>query len=310
MEIRELRAFAAVAEEGSFSAAARRLHVSQSALSQTIRSLERQLGVRLLERHPVGVTVTEVGGTLLREARSLLAQHDRAVAEVTGQAAAGPATLRVGVPLELPGDLLPRALADMGAAFPQTRAEISHAASAAQLAALADGDLDVALARECPAGPGHDAVLAAEEPLGVLLAADVAAGRGAPASVWLHHLADLEWTEFARAESPAWYDQVAGTLRSHGIDVRDRPGQGGQGLIAEVKLAAVGTGKAFALAPPRWAGALPDGICWCPLAGNPLIRRTWAVWPADSRRRDLAAFVAALDITAQGPPVNDSAPAS
>jgi DNA-binding transcriptional LysR family regulator len=297
MEIRELRAFTAVAEEGSFSGAARGLHVSQSALSQTIRSLERQLGVRLLDRHSAGVTVTDAGGLLLREARALLTQHDRVLAEFTGQAAAGPATLRVGVPLELPASLLPRAIADMGAAFPQTRAEISHAASAAQLAALAAGDLDLALARECPAGPGYDAALVAEEPLGVLLSAAVAAERAGPGGVWLHQLADLEWAGFSRGESPAWHDQVAGTLRSHGIDVRDRPGQGGQGLIAEVKLAAVGTGKAFALAPPGWAGPLPDAVGWCPLVGNPLIRRTWAVWPDDARRRDLAAFVAALDVT-------------
>lgn len=306
MEIRELRAFTAVAEEGSFSAAARRLHLSQSALSQTIGSLERQLGLRLLDRHPVGVTVTDVGATLLREARTLLAQHDRVVAEVTGQAAAGPATLRVGVPLELPGDLLPRALADMGAAFPQTRAEISHASSAAQLAALRAGDLDLALARECPAGPGYDAVLAAEESLGVLLPAGVAAERASPAGVWLHQLADLEWLEFARTESPAWHDQVTATLRGHGIDTRDRPGRVGQGLIPEVKLAAVGAGKAFALVPPRWAGGPPDGIKWCPLVGNPIIRRTWAIWPADSRRRDLAAFVAALDVTRPEPPGNDA----
>ena len=298
MEIRELRAFTAVAEEGSFSGAARGLHVSQSALSQTIRSLERQLGVQLLERHSSGVTVTDAGGLLLREARALLAQHDRVLAAVTGQAAAGPATLRVGVPLELPGSLLPRALADMGAAFPQTRAEISHASSAAQLAALEAGDLDLALARGVPPGPGYDEVLVAEEPLGVLLSAGVAAERVGRSGVWLHQLADLEWAGFSRAESPAWHDQITGTLRSHGIDVRDRPGQGGQGLIAEVKFAAVGTGKAFALAPPGWAGTLPDAILWCPLAGHPLIRRTWAVWPDDSRRRDLAAFVAALDITA------------
>ena len=298
MEIRELRAFVAVAEEGSFSAAARKLHVSQSALSQTIRSLERQLGVRLLERHSAGVSVTDAGGLLLREARALLAQHDRVLAEVTGQTGLGPATLRVGVPLELPGSVLPRALADMAAAFPQTRAEISHASSAAQLAALEAGDLDLALARECPPGPGYDAVLVAEEPLGVLLSAGLAAERGDHGSVWLHQLSDLEWAGFSRAESPAWHDQVTGTLRSHGIDVRDRPGQGGQGLIAEVKLAAVGTGQAFALAPPGWAGTIPDAVTWCPLVGNPLIRRTWAVWPDDSRRRDLAAFVAALDISA------------
>jgi DNA-binding transcriptional LysR family regulator len=309
MEIRELRAFTAVAEEGSFSAAARKLHLSQSALSQTIRSLERHLGVRLLERHPVGVTTTDAGSILLREARALLAQHDQALAAVTGQAAPGPATLRVGVPLELPGNLLPRALAEMSATFPHTRAEISHASSAAQLTALEAGHLDLALARECPAGPGYDAVLAAEEPLGVLLGAGLAAERAGPGGVWLHQLADLEWTGFSRTEAPAWHDQVTATLRSHGISIRDHPGQGGQGgLIAEVKLAAAGTAKVFALAPPGWSTMLPDSVTWCPLTGSPLVRRTWAVWPAATRRRDLAAFVAALDITMPRPPGNDGNP--
>jgi DNA-binding transcriptional LysR family regulator len=308
MEIRELRAFTAVAEEGSFSAAARRLHLSQSALSQTIGSLERQLGVRLLERRSVGVSATEAGGVLLREARALLAQHDRALAAVTGQAAAAPAALRVGVPLELPGDLLPRALAAMSAAFPQARAEISHASSAVQLAALEAGDLDLALARECPASPGYDVVLAAEEPLGALLEAGLAARRAGPGGVWLHQLADLEWIGFSRAEAPAWHDQVTATLRSHGISVRDRPGHGGQGgLIAEVKLAAAGTGKAFALAPPGWT-TLPDGITWRPLTGSPLIRRTWAIWPAAARRRDLAAFIAALENTTPESPGNNDEP--
>jgi DNA-binding transcriptional LysR family regulator len=66
VETRELRVFAAVAEEGSLSAAARRLHLSQSALSQTIQSLERQLGVKLLVRSSTGVTV------LLRAARPVM----------------------------------------------------------------------------------------------------------------------------------------------------------------------------------------------------------------------------------------------
>src|SRR6185437_12333404 len=65
----------------------------------------------------------------------------------------GPGTLRLGVPLELPGDLLPRALAELSAAFPQTRVDISRASSAAQLVALEAGELDIALVRECPAPP-------------------------------------------------------------------------------------------------------------------------------------------------------------
>jgi len=297
VEIRELRAFTAVAEEGSLSAAARRLHLSQSALSQTIQALERQLGVRLLLRSSTGVTTTDAGTTLLREARALLAQHDRAVAAVTGLAAPGPGTLRVGVPLELPPDLLTRVLADLSVACPQTRVELRHASSTGQLAALRAGELDVALVRERPADPGYDAVLAVEEALGVLLATARAREIASQEGVRLEQLAGLDWVGFPRSDSPAWYDQVTAILRSHGITVPSRSPDADASLIAEVKLAAVRTAHAFALAPPGWTQPLPDGLSWHPLIGRPIVRRTWAVWAAEARRRDLAAFVAALDLT-------------
>jgi DNA-binding transcriptional LysR family regulator len=292
MEMRELRAFIAVAEEGSVSAAARRLHVSQSAASQTIQALERQLGTRLLVRGASGVTLTEAGMVLLGEARSLIAQHDKALAAVSGQAAATATTLRIGVPLELPADLLPRAVAEMGASFPRTRVEVRHASSAVQLSELRAGSLDVGLLRSRPADPDRDAVLAVEEALGVLLSAARAAELAGPSGVRLHQLAGLSWVAFARQEAPAWHDQVTATLRGHGIDL----GSEGSSLIAQVKFAAVADGQAFALAPAA-PDPLPEGIVWRPLVGDPLIRRTWAVWPADSTRRDLAAFVAALDLT-------------
>ena len=301
------------------SAAGRKLHLSQSAVSQTIQSLERQLGVQLLIRGAGGATLTGAGAVLLREARTLIAQHDRALAAVAGQAAAS-ATLRVGVPLEFPADLLPRALAEMGASFPRTQVDIRHAPSSAQLSAMEAGELDLALVRERPADPDYDAVLAVEEALGVILAADRAAELAGPTGVRLHQLAGLDWVAFARSEAPSWHDQVTATLSSHGV-VRLGPGsEGGAGgahpLIAEVKLAAVAAGHAFALAPPGWSGspplrtlpagclpddpaALPGGVTWSPLIGNPLVRRTWAVWPAASTRRDLAALVAALDVTAR-----------
>lgn len=170
MEIRELQAFAVVAEEGSLSAAARRLHLSQSALSQTIQSLERQLGVQLLLRSRTGVTTTEAGAILLREGRALIAQYDRMLAAVAGRDGAGPDVLKVGIPLELPADLLPGVLTELSTTFPLTRVEVSHASSAAQLAELEVGQLDVALVREYPADPRYDAVLAVEETLGVILA--------------------------------------------------------------------------------------------------------------------------------------------
>jgi hypothetical protein len=62
-----------------------------------------------------------------------------------------------------------------------------------------------------------------------------------------------------------------------------------------VKLAAVSAGQAFALAPPDWSQPIADGIRWARLTGAPLVRRTWAVWPTDARRRDLGRLISALD---------------
>src|SRR5258707_1794809 len=118
MEVRELRAFTAVAEEGSVSAAARRLHLSQSALSQTVQSLERQLGVQLLRRSSTGVTATEAGRILLREARALIAHHDRVVAAVAGGARAKPRAPPVGGPPAFAARTPPAALAGLRAARP------------------------------------------------------------------------------------------------------------------------------------------------------------------------------------------------
>lgn len=82
MNIRLLRSFIAVAEDGSLSAAAQRVGVAQPSLSQQILKLEADLGVSLLERSSRGVTLTEAGHVLLDHARSISASVDRAVEAV------------------------------------------------------------------------------------------------------------------------------------------------------------------------------------------------------------------------------------
>lgn len=299
VEFRELHMFVAVAEEGSVTAAARRLHMSQPALSQAMVALERRLGLTLLVRHRTGVELTDAGRTLLIEARGLLARHDEAVAALSRHRA--PETvLRLGIPLELPPDLLPGPMAGLRAAYPDTRVHAIHGSTARQFDALRSGDLDVGLVRERPAGPDLDAVLAAEERLGVLLARTRAETLVTDRGIPLNALAELDWVGFPRSASPAWFEELTAILRSHGVNPGDESPPG-QELIAEVKLAAVASGRAFALAPPHWSEPMPEDVGWFPLTRHPLVRRTWAVWPATSRRRDIAHFVDALQIE----PVDD-----
>jgi DNA-binding transcriptional LysR family regulator len=292
MELREMRAFVAVVEEGGLSAAARRLHVSQPAVSQTVQALERQLGVQLVVRSSAGVRPTEAGATLLTEARAVLARYDQALAAVARHTTAGGSLLRVGLPLELPPELISRAVADLARTCPDTRVQVVHASTSGQAAMLRRGELDVGLLREHPVGPELDAVPVLTENLGVLLAKEHAAKIGGPGGVRLDALAGLDWIGFPREGSPAWYDEITAVFRTHGLEI----GPDAEGpLLPELKFAAVSAGGAFALAPPNWGQPVPENLAWCALKGHPLVRRTWAVWPASSHRRDLGHLVAALE---------------
>ena len=277
------------------SAASRRLHVSQSALSQTVSALEREIGVQLLERTSTGVRPTEAGATLLEEARAVLARYRQAARTMASYRGEASGVIRLGIPLELAPDVLPGALAKFGAEEPKTRIVPRHLSTAAQFAALRSDELDVGLVRERPAGSEFDALLVARENLGVLLDSSVAAGRVGPEGVRLDDLGDLRWVGFPRSSSPAWYDELTGVLRSHGIEIGpDAPD--GHELIAAVKFTAVSGGHAFALAPEDQLRPLPDSVMWAPLVERPVVRRTWVVWPADSRRRDIGHLVASFEL--------------
>ena len=96
MEIRQLKAFIAIAESGTFTAGAQRVHVTQAAISMQIRQLETELRARVFVRAPRRVMLTEAGEKLLERARLILREHDAAVEEISALAGAERGRLRIG----------------------------------------------------------------------------------------------------------------------------------------------------------------------------------------------------------------------
>lgn len=144
MEIRQLRHFMAVVTEGSFTAAARSELIVQSALSTSIRNLERELGADLFDRTGRRVVLTEAGRALLPQARALLAGADAArdaVAAVTGLATG---RVAIGTIQTLTCVDLPAELAAFHEEFPGVQVSVRDAPVAELTDALRAGELDLA----------------------------------------------------------------------------------------------------------------------------------------------------------------------
>src|SRR5579862_6290465 len=157
MELRQLEAFVAVAEERNFTRAAARLHVAQSGLSATIRSLETDVRASLFVRSTRRVELTAAGAALLPEARRTLASARAAADAVAAVEGLTRGTLTLGVMQS--GWLFDLAglLARYRATYPGVRLKLEHASTAELGRLLHDGALDMTFATELN-GPSSDVV--------------------------------------------------------------------------------------------------------------------------------------------------------
>jgi DNA-binding transcriptional LysR family regulator len=167
MELRQLRYFVTLAEELHFGRAAAREHIVQSALSQQVQRLERELGVRLLERSTHHVSLTPSGELFLAEARQILAHVDRATAIAHSATGAAPA-LRVGI-IDASYDSMPQILHEVQARYPALVIHQVEASVPEQYQQLTDGSLDVGIGRAVLAPPRIASHLFRRDPLGVLV---------------------------------------------------------------------------------------------------------------------------------------------
>ena len=145
MEIRQLKAFVAIAEARTFTAAALRIHYTQAALSMQIKQLEKEVGVPLFTRMPRRVVLTEAGERLMERAHHILREHDAALAELTELAGAKHGRLRVGsASAMVSSDSLPLILKRLRKAHTHVEVQVSSGTSDELVRKILAGEIDMA----------------------------------------------------------------------------------------------------------------------------------------------------------------------
>jgi DNA-binding transcriptional LysR family regulator len=181
MDLRQLRYFVAVSEEGGIRAAARRLYISQPQISQALHRLETELGVELMRRSSRGIELTPQGHELLRHSTDILERVDNARAALQRVSEQQSSPLRIGLLAGVlgAGELLAPILAAYRQAHPDVALHLTELSFSEQVTALIDGSVDAAIVRAPLSHPDIDLTPVAEEPRVVMVGAN-------------HELADAE----------------------------------------------------------------------------------------------------------------------
>ena len=146
MDTRKLTHFVEVVDQGSISKAAERLRISQPALTKSLRVLETELDVKLLERSSTGVTVTEFGRSLYAHARAVAAEIEHAHAEIRRLSGGEKGYLRIGVLPSVSSTLLSRAVASLAMREPDLSIYVSEAPHYELMLALRRREFDFVIA--------------------------------------------------------------------------------------------------------------------------------------------------------------------
>jgi DNA-binding transcriptional LysR family regulator len=268
MELRHLRHFIAVAEEGHITRAAERLGMQQPPLSQRIKAIERELNVQLFRRKARGVELTEAGHVFLDNARAMLAQYDRTF-ESTRRAARGEqGRLCVGVMPTAPfHPFVPFVIRAFRAAFPLVSLTLDECLRAEAIERLRNEQMDVAFLRASLADPQNFVVNPLlTEPMVValpgehLLARRDSAGDGA---LSLKELAGETFIVYARQLGPAFYEATMTACLKAGFS--PRLGQEAPRITSALSLVAAGLG--IAVVPASMQRMAMDGVAYRRLKG-------------------------------------------
>lgn len=256
MDIRQMEIFVAVAEAGSLHGAARRMYMSQPAISQSMRKLERTVGGELLVRSPQGVVLTAAGVAFLGHAREIVRSVGDALDEARRVARRRRLTIGVLAGHLGAGELTPLILGMYRRTHPEVEVSLVDLSFADQFQAVHRGQVDAAIVRSPERLGGFDYVPLFDEPRMLCFAesADVPAGDGDAARATALDLPVLNLFNTPDTWSSYWelsdLRRPSGRVHSPAV------------TISELQSSLSGSGGALSVAMSGWRLAI----------SNPLLR--------------------------------------
>jgi DNA-binding transcriptional LysR family regulator len=292
VELRQLRYFVAIAEEGSFSRAAVRLHISQPPLSTQIRSLEEELGAPLLARTNRGVSLTASGQVFYEEVRAILARLESARARTLQADRGDVGMLSVGFVSIADYGILPPALKSFRSQFPLVEVQLHELTTDAQIRELRAARLDLGFGLAPVEEPDLEFATILREAL--VLAAPSDHAVAADDMVDLRSLAKDSFIVPPRDIAPGLYDLTISRCRAAGF--APRIVQNARQMQTVIGLVSCGMG--IALVPSSVRNLKRTGVRYLQLRGRPsrielgILRRRESASPLGAH------FIAALQVAA------------
>lgn len=275
MELRQLRYFIAVADAGSFSGAAAALGVIQPTVSQQVQKLEDRLHTNLFERHARGVRLTHAGQELLRSARRIMFEVDRALTSVSRIARTEAGKLPLGFYTSLSSGPLREALAALRAESPDITFELYEGNPPDLLSALREHRIDLALTVLGVTSPDFETLHLWDERLIAALPEDHALA--AKETVTWRELADTRLVVRTWETGAVLYTFLAGRI------ARDSYLPADQHFVSrEVLLGLVGLGFGMTVLGETATGARYPGVAFRPIAETDAFVPVTAAWLADN----------------------------
>lgn len=217
MELRHLRYFVTVAEELNFSKAALKLYTAQPSLSQQIKDLEEDVGVKLLNRTKRKVELTDEGAVFLEQARLTLAQAEKAIAMARQVSKAKQQLLRIGFVPVAELKVFPYVLPNLRVQNSELKIELLSLNNTEQMRGIKKGELDITFTRHNLNSDEFESKFVLREPLVLLLAQDHPLAKYDRIPV--KALDGIDFIIPAEEQSKTLHDSILTFTKSHGIEL-------------------------------------------------------------------------------------------